>query len=222
MTHTESILQSTMAASLIVQDPTISVDSRVSSITIDGSERKPEQVPDLGWKLDLGKLDLATIEWHPRVLATSSLTVLYLNDGGLDFLPEEIIFLSQLKRLYLDNNNLQTLPANVSQMGSLEILSAYGNELTSLPPNMSSLIHLYLLRLGGNDLDANALIQARVWRIAMLRELYLRDNKRLKRISSEILQLMYLEVIDIVGCPIEYPPKGIAENGVHAIKEYVS
>ena len=211
-----------MATSLVAVEHTN--PPTVSSITIDGCERKPEQVPDLGWKLDLGRLDLAGIsmERYPRLFATTSLTVLYLTDGGLDSLPEEIVFLSQLKRLYLDSNNLQKLPENVGQMKNLEILSAFANNLTSLPHNMSALINLYLLRLGNNDLDDNALIIARVWNMPMLQNLYLRDNKRITRIPNELLQLEHLQVLDTVGCPITHPPREILDQGVDAIKDYIS
>jgi Leucine-rich repeat (LRR) protein len=195
---------------------------KVSSITIDGCERKPEHVPDLGWKLDLGRLDLSSGVWHSPVFATTSLTALYLTDGGLDSLPGDIVFLSRLKRLFLDSNNLQKLPGNIIQLESLEILSVVSNNLTSIPENMSNLKQLYLLRLGNNDLDDNALIQSGVWELPMLQNLYLRDNKRITKIPTQILQLEHLQVLDTVGCPIKNPPRTTLDKGVAAIKKYLS
>lgn len=175
-----------------------------------------------GVRLDLSRLPLSNDSLAIILsdqLTYTSVTVLDLNDCGLQSLLPSISAMSNLVRLRLHSNNLKTLPSTIGDLHYLDRLSVYGNNLETLPRSFSNLQRLKILRLGGNKLVYRSLAVIR--HMSGLEQLYLRENNELTAIPREVLLLKNLSVLDAQYCEeLQYPPLQVVDEGIERVKAY--
>jgi Leucine-rich repeat (LRR) protein len=152
------------------------------------------------------------------------LTCLELSHHGMNAVPDWISRLQNLSRLALIDQELTYMPEWICDFQNLIRLDLSVNNLSSLPPELIRLQKLQSLDLASNLFDEIPKV------IYELRELsYLRfanrptiekGNNQIRNISSRILQLSKLEVLNIDQNPLEIPPYEIVQQGVPAIMDY--
>ena len=175
-----------------------------------------------GRRLDLSRLpireDLQATILSDKTTFTS-VTVMNLNDCGLQSLLRAISNMANLVRLRLHSNDLKTLPETIGDLRFLERLSVYGSNLESLPRSCSRLDSLKILRLGGNKLEDGGLDV--IQNMSGLEQLYLRQNYELKAIPREVCLLDKLTVLDAEYCEeLEYPPLRVVARGIDRVRAY--
>ena len=190
--------------------------------TVNNEEVQNQRTRRLGRRLDLSLLHL-----HERLLldvlrdalTCQSVTVLDLNDCGLNTLPRLISNMESLVRLRLHSNNLKTLPDTISDLNFLERLSVYGNQLESLPRSLYKLQQLKILRLGGNRLQDEDLEV--IHEMAGIEELYLRQNYELTIIPREVCLMEDLAELNADDCDgLVAPPWQVITRGIDSIRRY--
>jgi Leucine-rich repeat (LRR) protein len=102
--------------------------------------------------LNLNKNDLKCLS-REFFQSFQYLTILWLNNCGLLYLPNEIENLKFLETLGAKSNSLQELPENFGALINLKWLNLEENQLDSLPKSFSNLKYLHVLNLGSNKLD---------------------------------------------------------------------
>ncbi|GMI81180.1 receptor like protein 9 [Hibiscus trionum] len=140
----------------------------------------------------------------------TSLKSLNLQNCGLEGYVNLLEFdtLKNLKELYLDSNEMEGIESSFQEKGQLrlnklEVLSLAGNQFTNdIFSTLAALPNLKSLNLGGNNLkgplnmkDLNA--------FSNLEELLLWDNQVTELVPSQELRLMNLEVLDLIGNPLD-------------------
>jgi|GEM_PF-3128783 len=114
-------------------------------------------IQDLKQATALSKLYVEIPEAVAEVMTLTSLQVLYLNDLGIQQLPEEIGNLQTLSELYLWNNQLTTLPNSIEKLQSLEVINISGNQFTEIPDVLFTLPCLRTICIRGLSVDENQL-----------------------------------------------------------------
>jgi leucine-rich repeat protein SHOC2 len=83
----------------------------------------------------------------------SNLTVLWLNNCELMFIPKEIGSLKYLEKLGFKSNYLQELPDEFCNLTKLRWLNMEKNEISKLPDNFHNLKSLNYLNISNNKLE---------------------------------------------------------------------
>jgi Leucine-rich repeat (LRR) protein len=121
------------------------------------------------------------------------LTVLYLSNNGLTFLPPELESLKCLTQLHLQNNKIEFLPGWIGELTALDKLCLSHNCLTQLPPEIGRLSALTVLSLFNNYLTS---LPSEIGRLHSLQSLFLNDN-RLLSVPWQIGNLFSLSVLHL-------------------------
>ncbi|XP_057845643.2 plant intracellular Ras-group-related LRR protein 7 isoform X2 [Cryptomeria japonica] len=151
----------------------------------------------------------------------STLEELIADFNELKRLPESLGFdLVQLRKLSLRSNKLSFLPASVSHMTSLRILDLHMNKLLCLPMDMENLINLEILNASCNFNYLTALPES-IGALVSLIELDVSYNQ-IKALPYSVGCLEELEQLNLEGNPLVMPPPETVNEGVHAVKEYLS
>ncbi|MCK4935164.1 MAG: leucine-rich repeat domain-containing protein [Simkaniaceae bacterium] len=90
--------------------------------------------------------------WIEGTPLVKNLRELHLSNKNLQYLPQEILQLTELRTLSLHNNHLTALPQDINQLLHLEFLHLSDNHLTMLPKSISQLEKLSNLYISNNQL----------------------------------------------------------------------
>ncbi|PON86382.1 LRR domain containing protein [Trema orientale] len=162
------------------------------------------------------------IESLPKTIENCrSLEELNANFNQLSKLPDTIGFeLTNLKKLSVNSNKLVFLPRSLSHLTSLRILDARLNCLRSLPEDLENLINLEILNVSQNFQYLETLPYS-VGLLLSLVELDVSYNK-ITTLPDSIGCLRKLQKLCVEGNPLVSPPMDVFEQGLHAVKEYMS
>ena len=171
--------------------------SQLQTLSLSGNQLTtlPESLGQLSQlqTLSLSRNQLTTLQESLGQL--SKLQALYLWNNQLTILPESLGQLSKLQSLDLDNNRLTTLPESLGQLSQLLSLSLSGNQLTTLPESLGQLSQLQRLYLGANQLTT---------------------------LPESLGQLPKLEMLDLDDNPLNPELAAAYQEGLDAIKRYLS
>jgi hypothetical protein len=144
---------------------------------------------------DLQKLKLHfDVEYKTR---EGKVVELFIWQNWIKELPESIAFLTSLETLILGMNHLTTLPNSFTGFTSLKEIYLDGNNFTIFPPQLLELPSLETINLNGNNLTS---IPESIHLIKNLRSFNLSHNHSLKKLPRSIVQLNYLETLDLTQC----------------------
>ncbi|KAM0886748.1 hypothetical protein ACQ4PT_029492 [Festuca glaucescens] len=150
-----------------------------------------------------------------------SLVELNASYNGLTYLPTNIGFeLVNLQRLWVHMNKLRSFPSSICEMQSLYLLDAHFNELCGLPSAIGKLSSLEILNLSSNFSDMKELPFS-FGDLLNLRELDL-SNNQIHALPYSFGRLDKLEKLNLEQNPLAVPPAEIVNQGVDAVKEYMS
>ena len=177
--------------------------------------------------LDLSFSNLTSLP--PDIWNLVNVKSLNLFQNKLTSLPPEIANLASLESLDLGNNKLTILPPEIGQMVNLEELDLHSNKLTSLPPEIANLKNLKTLDLGYNEfskkeiLKTNNLLPNCNINFGMLgylfamsaeqrlyKETFSLKNQKLKKLPSEIGQMVNLKELNLSNNLLESLPAKMA------------
>ncbi|CAK9325850.1 unnamed protein product [Citrullus colocynthis] len=150
-----------------------------------------------------------------------SLEELNVNFNKLTKLPEKLGFeLTNLKKLSVNSNKLIYLPNSISHLTNLRVLDARLNCLTSLPDDLENLIKLEVLNISQNFHHLQSLPYS-IGLLLSLVELDISYN-RITTLPDSMGCLKRLQKLCVDGNPLSSPPPLVFEQGLHAVKEYLS
>ncbi|GAB2267399.1 Plant intracellular Ras-group- LRR protein 6 [Dionaea muscipula] len=143
------------------------------------------------------------------------------NFNKLTTLPDAIGFeLLNLRRLSVNSNKLIFLPYSISHMTSLRILDVRLNCLRSLPDDLENLINLEILNVSQNFQYLSDLPNS-IGLLLSLLELDVSYNN-ITTLPASMGCLKRLQKLSVEGNPLISPPKDVMEEGLHAVKRYLS
>ncbi|KAK1294000.1 hypothetical protein QJS10_CPA16g00433 [Acorus calamus] len=139
----------------------------------------------------------------------------------LTFLPTNIGFeLVHLQKLSIHLNKLRSLPTSVCEMVSLRYLDAHFNELRGLPHAIGRLTNLEVVDLSSNFSDLTELPLS-FGELTNLRDLDL-SNNQINALPDTFGRLDNLVQLNLDQNPLIIPPMETLQQGVEAVKEYMS
>jgi leucine-rich repeat protein SHOC2 len=127
-------------------------------------------------------------------LCLQNLTILWLNNCEIMYLPGEIGELSKLERLGLKGNNLQELPERIGQLSNLKWLNIEQNQLRVLPDSFSNLKMLGHLNASDNRIEN---LPTFLFGMENINILLLRKNLIKKFDDNHVLGLSHLHKVDV-------------------------
>lgn len=143
------------------------------------------------------------------------------NFNKLVRLPDTIGFeLVNLKKLTIGSNKLMLLPRSLSHLTSLRVLDARLNCLRSLPEDLENLINLEVLDVSQNF----QYLQSLPYSIGLLLSLVELDisYNTITELPDSMGCLKKLQKLSVEGNPLTSPPFEVIEQGLHAVKKYLS
>ena len=150
-----------------------------------------------------------------------SLIELDASFNKISYLPSKIGFeLVHLEKLLMPLNKLRTLPPSIGEMVSLQILDLHFNELRGLPSTIGKLTKLQILNVGSNFSDLTALPDS-IGDLTSLRELDICNNQ-IRELPITFGRLERLKKLVVDQNPLMIPPKEVVDEGVEAVKVYMS
>lgn len=139
----------------------------------------------------------------------------------IKYLPSKIGYeLVNIKRLIIPLNKLRSLPTSIGGMISLQILDVHFNELKGLPPSIGKLTKLEILNIGSNFNDLTRLPDT-IGNLTSLRELDICNNQ-ISQLPVTFGRLESLTRLVVDQNPLMIPPPEVVEEGVEAVKVYMS
>uniref|UniRef100_A0ACD5URN3 Uncharacterized protein n=1 Tax=Avena sativa TaxID=4498 RepID=A0ACD5URN3_AVESA len=150
-----------------------------------------------------------------------SLIELNASYNGLTYLPTNIGYeLVNLQRLWVHMNKLRSFPSSICEMQSLYLLDAHFNELCGLPSAIGKLSSLEILNVSSNFSDMKELPFS-FGDLLNLRELDL-SNNQIHALPDSFGRLDKLEKLNLEQNPLAIPPAEIVNEGIDAVKEYMT
>lgn len=142
------------------------------------------------------------------------LTVLWLNECGLMYLPKEIGLLVGLEKLGLKSNLLESLPDEFGSLTRLKWLSLENNLLSDLPSQaFGKLVNLSHLNLNKNKLEC---VPDFFLSNSSLNAVFLRGNQIKLLSDAHVLDLARLSKVDLRDNPCI---ESIRENDTEFFRE---
>ncbi|AXT59675.1 hypothetical protein D1816_04655 [Aquimarina sp. AD10] len=153
----------------------------------------------LSW--DFNNLDISTYEGVNS--ENDRVTALTLTAKGLTVLPSQIGDLSMLSLLYLQNNGIESIPAEISNLSqTLTQFLLSNNPLKSIPTQIGTLTNLEFLDLFNTDITT---IPSTIGNLNNLISLNLSQNFDLTGLPSEIGNLDNLTRLSLIGANYPIP-----------------
>ncbi|KAJ4899463.1 Plant intracellular Ras-group-related LRR protein 8 [Raphanus sativus] len=150
-----------------------------------------------------------------------SLEELNANFNELSMLPDTIGFeLTNLTKLSVNSNKLVVLPSSLSHLTSLRVLDARLNRLGSLPGDLENLVNLQVLNVSQNFQHLKELPYS-VGLLISLEELDVSYNG-ITVLPDSIGCLRRIQKLSVEGNPLVSPPFEVVEQGLEAVKRYMS
>lgn len=150
-----------------------------------------------------------------------SLEEVNANFNQLNKLPDTIGFeLTNLKKLHVNSNKLVFLPSSTSHLTALRVLDARLNCLRLLPNDLENLTNLQVLNVSQNFQYLETLPYS-IGLLINLVELDVSYNK-IKSLPDSMGCLRKLQKLSVEGNPLSSPPMEVMEQGLHAVREYLS
>ena len=150
-----------------------------------------------------------------------SLEEVNANFNQLSKLPDTIGFeLTNLKKLHVNSNKLVFLPSSTSHLTALCVLDARLNCLRLLPNDLENLTNLQVLNVSQNFQYLETLPYS-IGLLINLVELDVSYNK-IKSLPDSMGCLRKLQKLSVEGNPLSSPPMEVMEQGLHAVREYLS
>ncbi|KAF5203738.1 Plant intracellular ras-group-related lrr protein [Thalictrum thalictroides] len=128
--------------------------------------------------------------------------------------------LANLHKLSVNSNKLVFLPFSISHLTNLRVLDARLNCLRSLPEGLENLINLEILNVSQNFHYLDTLPYS-IGLLISLVELDISYNK-IKILPDSMGCLKKLQKLSVEGNPLVTPPMDIIEQGIVAVKVYLS
>lgn len=105
-------------------------------------------------KIDIGSNpDLDLVQTFDILKQIESLKILWLTDGKLKAIPENISQLKNLEELWLDDNELTSFPEAVKQLSKLKYLKLFSNKIKSVSFKKQELPNLIYIDLCCNEFE---------------------------------------------------------------------
>ncbi|XP_022883655.1 plant intracellular Ras-group-related LRR protein 1-like [Olea europaea var. sylvestris] len=150
-----------------------------------------------------------------------SLVELNASFNKLTYLPTNIGYeLVNLQKLSIHLNKLRSLPKSIGDMKSLRLLDVHFNELHGLPPTIGRLTNLEIINLSSNFSDLTELPDT-IADLTSLKELDL-SNNQIHALPDQFGRLQNLIKLNVDQNPLAIPPKEVVNEGVQAIKNYMT
>ncbi|XVF47584.1 hypothetical protein PTKIN_Ptkin03bG0121200 [Pterospermum kingtungense] len=150
-----------------------------------------------------------------------SLEELNANFNKLTVLPDTIGFgLINLKKLSVNSNKLIFLPHSITHLTSLRVVDARLNCLRALPEDLENLINLQVLNVSQNFQYLENLPYS-IGLLLSLVEFDVSYNK-ITCLPDSMGCLKKLQKLCVEGNPMVSPPMEVFEQGLNAVKEYLS
>ncbi|CAJ1974958.1 unnamed protein product [Sphenostylis stenocarpa] len=150
-----------------------------------------------------------------------SLVELDVSFNNLSYLPTNIGYeLPNLQKLIIQLNKIRWLPSSICELKSLRYLDAHFNELHGLPIAIGRLTNLEVLNLSSNFSDLRELPET-FGDLTNLRELDL-SNNQIHALPDTFGRLDNLTKLNLEQNPLELPPVEIVNQGVEAVKVFMS
>jgi Leucine-rich repeat (LRR) protein len=150
-----------------------------------------------------------------------SLVELDASFNSLTYLPTNIGYeLQNLQKLLVGLNKIRSFPSSICEMKSLRYLDARFNELHGLPLAIGKLTSLEVINLSNNFSDLKELPET-FGDLSSLRELDL-SNNQIHALPDTFGRLDSLIKLNLEQNPIELPPMEVVNEGVQAIKSYMT
>ncbi|KAK7347065.1 hypothetical protein VNO80_21592 [Phaseolus coccineus] len=151
----------------------------------------------------------------------SSLVELDASFNSLSYLPTNIGYeLRNLQKLLIQLNKIRSFPSSICEMKSLRYLDAHFNELRGLPVAIGKLTSLQVLNLSSNFSDLRELPET-FGDLINLRELDL-SNNQIHALPDSFGRLHNLTKLNLDQNPLEVPPVDLVNQGVQAVKSFMS
>ncbi|KAG0462600.1 hypothetical protein HPP92_021076 [Vanilla planifolia] len=182
-------------------------------------------LPDsIGLLLNLKILDVSSNKLKALPDSISycrSLVELNASYNALTYLPTNIGYeLVNLEKLYINLNKIRSLPSSICEMRCLRVLDAQFNELHGLPYSIGRLTNLETLNLSSNFSDLRELPPT-FGDLINLHELDL-SNNQIHALPDSFGRLENLTELKLEQNPLAVPPVEVANQGVEAVKMYMS
>jgi len=132
-----------------------------------------------------------------------NLVGLFINDMGINKIPQQVLQFKNLQILSLLNNKLSKLPKEISELKSLQSLDLSFNQLSELPKEISELKRLQELSLRYNKLSE-------IGKLKNLQTLDLSSNQ-LSELPKKIGELKSLQTLDLSYNLLSELPNEIGE-----------
>jgi leucine-rich repeat protein SHOC2 len=128
--------------------------------SLDLSDQKLKQLPaDIIKLTNLEKIDIGSnpdldlVQTFGVLKQIESLKILWLTDGKLKAIPDNISQLKNLEELWLDNNELPSFPEPVKQLSNLKYLRLFSNKIKSVSFKKQELPNLIYIDLCYNEFE---------------------------------------------------------------------
>ncbi len=135
------------------------------------------------------------------------ITVLYLRDFYITFLPESIGNLTNLSKLYIIENQIKSLPESIGNLTNLSGLYISSNQIKSLPESIGNLTNLSKLDISFNQIKS---LPESIGNLKNLCELDIRNNQ-IKSLPESIGNLTNLNNLNISDTKISTLPDWLGE-----------
>ena len=158
-------------------------------------------------RMNLEQFDLVVIP--KEVLAIHGLAQLVLAHNELEALPASMVEFTRLEALNVDKNpHLRDLPRTMRHMMSLRAFSMAGNDLKTVPDEIFRLTNLTSLNFSHNKIEG---IGNLICNLSQLMHLDLSHNSLWSVPWPAMMQLIYLEKLELQGNPLTFLPSSIAD-----------
>ncbi|ESQ54692.1 hypothetical protein EUTSA_v10025419mg [Eutrema salsugineum] len=162
------------------------------------------------------------IQFLPKTIEDcKSLEELNANFNELTRLPDTLGFeLTNLTKLSVNSNKLVLLPHSLGHMTSLRVLDARLNRIGSLPDDLENLVNLQVLNVSQNFQHLTVLPYS-IGLLISLVELDVSYNG-ITVLPDSIGCLRRIQKLSVEGNPLVSPPFEVVEQGLEAVKRYMS